>query len=254
MPICHSKSGQQGAIDGSDCTRGSQLGVPPDIEALLLEAEAQLAQVRVLYEESLRLQTVSTALRVKVKNVLENQRSALEYLAYAIATAVANPGRSVHYPLAPEITKFDASIDSRMPGVRLARPDVAAAIAMHQPFQPGHQWLSSLRDLTNENKHQRLTPQVRAESLHISAGPGGGYVGTPGGTGIGLGQGASIILGPGASISFGGPGPILQQNINHEVIVDWLFDPLGVSALATLEEIQRNLRPAIDDVVQIAGL
>ena len=233
----------------------SQLGMVPDVAALLEEADAQLVLVRHLYEESLLRQVVSAALRVKVKNVLENQRSALEYLSHAIVTEVVGSiDRHVYYPLAPVREQFLASMDKKMPGVREARPEIAVAVEKHQPYQPGHLWLSSLQDLTNENKHQRLTPQTRAESLQISAGPGGGFVGRVGGAGIGLGQGASISLGPGASISFRGPGPLIEQNIVRHVIVDWLFDPSGLSALATLEEIQRNLGPAIHDILQVAGI
>jgi len=60
----------------------------------------------------------------------------------------------------------------------------------------GHKWLPAFMDLTNENKHQRLTPQERRESkeLRISGG----------GASMSLGQGASISVGSGASISIGG--------------------------------------------------
>jgi hypothetical protein len=51
-------------------------------------------------------------------------------------------------------------------------------------------------ELTNENKHERLTPQVRKESkeLRISGGRAS----------MGIGEGASISVGRGASISIGG--------------------------------------------------
>src|SRR5262249_18542987 len=49
---------------------------------------------------------------------------------------------------------------------------------------------------TNENKHQRLTPQVRKETRELRI--------SEGGASMSLGRGASFSVGSGASISIGG--------------------------------------------------
>jgi len=59
----------------------------------------------------------------------------------------------------------------------------------------GYTWLPAFMKLTNENKHQRLTPQIRKEKkeLRISSG----------GAAMSIGQGASISIGHDATVSIG---------------------------------------------------
>jgi hypothetical protein len=88
-------------------------------------------------------------------------------------------------------------IEACIPGLTAARTAAAQALLEMQHFgSRGHQWLPKFMSLTNENKHQRLTPQVRKESkeLRISGG----------GASLSMGPGASISIGRGASISIGG--------------------------------------------------
>lgn len=57
-----------------------------DARALVREAARQTGEVRDLYEAGPRSQILDPGLRPRVKNALENQRSALEYLAHVSAT------------------------------------------------------------------------------------------------------------------------------------------------------------------------
>ena len=95
-------------------------------------------------------------------------------------------------------------------------------------------------DLKNENKHERLTPQVRTESkeLRISGG----------GASIGIGEDASISIGPGASISIGGavitggqtfgvgnPPRVEGGKVETITWVSFNFDSTGQPVLRLLE-------------------
>ena len=224
-----------------------------DLAALLAEVDEQMGTVRRLYADSLRTETVFPGLQPKIKNVLENQRSALEYLASAIVDRFGKSTGRSYYPIVSEPALFDARFAKNMRGVAAARPDIRDAIEARQPYRQGYEWLGHLATLTNENKHQKLSPQQRVETRELRPGPGGaGVIGGPGAS-IRMTGNASIRMTGNASISFGG-GPVVARNIQRRVLVDWLFADLRISALATLTEIERRLPSLISEIRQVAGL
>jgi hypothetical protein len=88
-------------------------------------------------------------------------------------------------------------VNSKIPGLGAKRADLVALLASFQEFSaPDNAWLPDLATLSNENKHENLTPQTRNETRELRI--------ESGGAGIRLGQGASISLGHGASIRVGG--------------------------------------------------
>lgn len=212
-----------------------------DIDALIEDAGDQLEHVRELYEDSLREQEVPARLRTRIKNVVENQRSALEYLAHAIYEAYGDgKGRRSYFPIAKASSDFPGLFERMLPGVAANCPPVRNAIEARQPYQPGFEWLQHLSLLTNENKHRRLTPQTRTEQRTTRF--------ESGGAAIELGEGASIQLGGGADIILGGQS-IRQIQPTRTVYVDWLFDDPPLSALGTLQRIQESLPGLVDDVI-----
>lgn len=233
----------------------SVMAIMADIEAVQALAAEYLQEVEQLYEGALHAKSVPQRLRALIKNVLENERSSLEYLARAIADAYGTPSGNVYYPLAPSAAKFNGSIDSRMPGVRAARPDIAAEISLHQPY--AHAWLADLRDLTNENKHEQLTPQTRDETRWVDTNPGGPGIGfmpyQPGKGGVSFG-GTVIINGIEVdrnTLEPLGRGP---KPYHETIYVDWLFTTTGRSVLQTLLAIDAGVARAIDAISKVAGL
>lgn len=229
-----------------------------DIRALLDASARQLEELVGAYEAALRSKQVSAALQVLVKNILENQRSALDHLAADLTRRFGNVGGRVYYPLAPEPSRFQASMDSRMPGVLAARPDVGAAIERHQPYSPGHAWLGRLVALTNENKHVQLTAQTRDETRWIETGrPGGAGVGfrpyQPGKGGVSFSgdffingvQIDPVTLQP----ATGGPKPYRET-----IYVDWLFEDAGDPVLTVLRAAQDGAEGVVGEVLAVAGL
>ena len=176
-----------------------------DASELIRHAESDFAKIRQAYEASLHAKVVSGTLRVEIKNFVENLRSALDFATRGLFDRYGSSPKSnpkIYFPYATtnqDRPTFEKSgrIETCIPGLSASRPDLEQALLEMQHFgSRGYRWLPVFMDLTNENKHERLTPQVRRESreLRISGG----------GASIGIGEGASISIGPGASISIGG--------------------------------------------------
>jgi hypothetical protein len=129
------------------------------VEELLDNAEENLRVVAEIYEATLVAKKQGKNLKPKLKNILEDQRSALDHLAHAIHARDGTPSKSrTYYPSAERPSEFNGHIDQNMPGVRAARPDIATAIERHQRYQPDHDWVKWLYELVNENKHRTLSP------------------------------------------------------------------------------------------------
>lgn len=176
-----------------------------DALELVKHAEGELPTIRAAYEASLTAKAVSPKLLIEIKNVCENLRSALDFAATGLfekygSSKKANP--KIHFPYANSSqtrVEFEKSnrVEACIPGLTASRPDIVSALVDMQHYTGvAYAWVPKFMELTNENKHQRLTPQTRIEhkELRISGG----------GASISVGQGASISIGPGASISVGG--------------------------------------------------
>jgi hypothetical protein len=176
-----------------------------DANELIKHAGGHLAKIREAYEASLHAKEISGTLQVQIKNFVENLRSALDFCANEIfnrhgSSPKPNPKTYFPYALASQDrAAFEKSgrIETCIPGISTSRPDIVQSLLEMQHFGSyGFTWLPDFMELTNENKHQRLTPQIRKEAkeLRISGG----------GASIGMGEGAFISMGPGTSISIGG--------------------------------------------------
>ena len=181
------------------------MGQIDDALALVEHAEAELPKIQKFYEESLQEKDLKPGLLVEIKNLMENLRSALDFVAQDLFSKYGQSQKQnpkIYFPYAldgQDLLAFRKAnrIDVCIPGLSVTRPDIVSIIEDLQHFgSSGNQWLPAFMELNNENKHQRLTPQERKEQkeLRISGG----------GASMGMGEGASISVGSGASISIGG--------------------------------------------------
>ena len=132
-----------------------------DIAALLADAQEQMeGSLPQLHDEALTNQSARQRFRARIKSVLEQQRSALDYLAVEVTARHGTPKGLLYYPLAQDDANFSAEVDNKMPGVRAARPDIADVIKSWQPYKPAVEWLRQLNSLAREQKHNRLTLQM----------------------------------------------------------------------------------------------
>ena len=115
-------------------------------------------------------------------------------------------------------------------------------------------------ELTNENKHQRLTPQIRKETreLRISGGDASISVGR---ASISVGSGASISVGSGASISIGSAvirgGQSFDVNRPPRVeggkveLITWVsfhFDTNDLPVIPLLESALKGVRDIVKEL------
>lgn len=233
-----------------------------DANELIRHAEGDLAKIREAYEASLHAKEVSGTLRVQIKNFVENLRSALDFAARGLFEKYGSspkPNPKIYFPYAAttqDRPTFEKSgrIEACIPGINASRADVVQALLEIQHFgSRGYKWLPDFMDLTNENKHERLTPQVRKESkeLRISGG----------GASIGIGEGASISIGPGASISIGGavieggqtfgvgkPPRVQGGKVETITWVSFNFESNGRPVLPLLDDALKGVRQIVTEL------
>ena len=118
---------------------------------------------------------------------------------------------------------FPRQLENELPGILKNEPAIAQAFGRHQPYQPDHDWMSHLWELTNENKHRRLTPQEGGDELWP--------------------QPLVRLATSGSRVR----GPVVVR-------VRWDFEDPRVPVLETLHRIQDGVQQAADDVCTAAGL
>jgi len=221
------------------------------IDALLDRSRRDFERVKKRYEVSLSAKHIDPDLRVDIKNLCENLRSALDYLAQDIRAKhcpEADPRGRFYFPILPSRHVFEQKMASWLPGLATDSPDLWAYLETIQPYHDGQGWLGDFNRVNIENKHGDLLEQTRIESERVSvSGPGGGKVSW---------DPRAVRFGPGVSI--GGvpvdprtqlPVPHPSQRVERVIWVDFHFDGIGVSALHLLQsavtgvtDIVRNAR------------
>ena len=142
-----------------------------DVDVILIAATKQYKMVRQDFEKALRDKSLD--LRVPVKNLMENLRSALDYMAHDIyescckspraASGQSDP-KNIYFPYGQTEADFKARAESSLPGLASNAPNVYKMLLSIQPFFCGDSWLYDLCVILNEKKHDRLKAQERSES------------------------------------------------------------------------------------------
>lgn len=218
-----------------------------DVQALLTQAREQLREVEVKYQSSLTAKSVSPALKVKIKNLCENLRSVLDYLAHDIReTKCSQPKENdrFYFPILPNKRQFESRMREWFPGLDSAAPDLWSYLESIQPYHGAQtEWLGQLNSVNNENKHSALIEQTRTETERIRATSSGGSVEwSP--QNVRFGNGVSI-LGVPVDPSTQLPVPDTSIEVKRIVWVDFHFEGIGKSALGLLKQ-------ATDGINQIA--
>ena len=141
-----------------------------DVLALIEESTKQYEEVKESYDKALRDKSLD--IRIKVKNLMENLRSILDYIAHDIYESVCRPQRrksgkpdprNVYFPYGRNEKDFNASIMSSLPDLEVLSVPIFTLIKNVQPFISNNPWICDFCSINNENKHDRLTPQTREE-------------------------------------------------------------------------------------------
>lgn len=220
------------------------------IEALLRKAKADFGDLRAAYDSSLHEKQVREDLKVAIKNIFENLRSCLDYLAHDIFDTHCGSARKpdrLYFPIRSTAGEFNQAIAKDYPDLQSASKAVFDILGAVQPYRDP--WLGQFNKLNNHNKHQDLVEQTRTEARQVTVSRGGGSVSW--GPGVTFGSGVSVV---GVPIDPRTQMPVPNTVAKTEVViwVDFRFKEIDQSVLAfvevslrNVERVFRNLQPHI---------
>lgn len=165
------------------------------IAALTKKCRDSMVTLKADYQASLDAKDVSEDLKIDIKNILENLRSCLDYIARDIHNKfiTGTPGR-LYFPIRHTANEFNQVISRDFADLGQTAPDVYAILEQNQPFNDD--WLGKFNRLNNDNKHEDLVEQTRTETrrVTVSSKTGGGSVSW--GPGVTFGSGVSVMGAP----------------------------------------------------------
>jgi hypothetical protein len=209
------------------------------IEALLRKADADFADLKNAYESSLAQQQVREDLKVSIKNIFENLRSCLDYLAQDVfeshCAGARKPDR-LYFPIRPTLAEFQQVVARDFPGLEVRSKPVYGILEAAQPYHAP--WLGWFNKLNNHNKHQDLVEQTRTESRRVTVSRAGGSVSW--GPGVTFGGGVSVM---GVPIDPRTQMPIPNTVATTDVViwVDFRFKEIDQSVLPFLDASLRSV-------------
>lgn len=163
------------------------------VEALIRKSREAFADLKKAYETSLHDRVVRDDLKVDIKNIFENLRSCLDYLAHELFEAFcggAMKADRLYFPIRQTPAEFVQTMQRDYPGLQSNCKALYDILESMQSFRDP--WLGQFNRLNNENKHQDLVEQTRTESRRVTvAGPGGGAVSW--GPGVTFGSGVRVM-------------------------------------------------------------
>lgn len=138
------------------------------IKALIEKTKKDFIALKADYESSLQDQVVSEELKIDIKNIFENLRSCLDYLAHDIHEECVGgtpPGR-LYFPICQTAQQFARAINRDFPNLYTNYNEVYSVVEKIQPYNDA--WLIKFNKLNNNNKHQNLEEQTKTESRHVT--------------------------------------------------------------------------------------
>ena len=249
------------------------------VQILLDSARYALDDIESGYRNSLAKKELDIQLFVQIKNLLENLRSALDYVAREVFNKfctglVREKPLQVYFPVLRRTATaqdFSAFMNGRFPGLQVNAHELYNCLEECQFYKSSaNEWLVQFNDLCQSNKHEQLSPQTRSENKRtefadISGGsvswndgvqfgpsgitfkPGGKLSFASGGT-VRFGQSGMRIMGRQVDTRAQAPAPDDTSSLRHVVWVDFRFDALGVSALPFLRTCVNEVTALIDAV------
>lgn len=234
-----------------------------DAKHLISESKNTFQEIEKAYQESLNQKSISPKLLIKIKNFMENLRSALDFTAHGIFNKYGDQSKSdqnIYFPYAWEgldLNGFRSKnrIEKCIPGLNNTRPDIVAKIESYQQFSnASNSWLPRFMELNNENKHQRLTPQTRKEVKELKISSGNVGMRLSGGASIKISGNAQIrmgnaIIGGNQTISPDSPARILGP-AKQEVItwVSFHFTDNNESVVPLLKKSLEGIESIVDEL------
>jgi hypothetical protein len=213
------------------------------IQALIERAEKDSMTLRMRCEDSLKEKRISEDLKIDIKNLFENLRSCLDYIAHDVFdTCVGGPEpKRLYFPIRPSKREFESALDESFPDLRTSSPVVYAILEAAQPYNES--WLGKFNGLNNRNKHQDLEEQARTETKRVKVSKGGGSVSW--GPGVRFGGGVKVM---GAPIDPMTQLPVPNSEVTTEIVtwIDFRFRETGDSVLPFIAKSIESVKTIYD--------
>lgn len=220
-----------------------------DIETLIKKCLISMATLKTDYQASLKAKEVSDELRVDIKNILENLRSCLDYLAHDIHDKFISGSPATYYfPIRHTAVEFVGTMSHDFAGLQTKAPTVYAALERLQPYKDP--WLGKFNHLNNNNKHRNLVEQTRTETqrVTVSSKEGRGLVSW--GSGVTFGSGVSIMgvpIDPQTQM----PIPNVLVDTKVKIWVDFRFSENNESVIPFLENSIKRVTLVCDEIEKL---
>ena len=106
------------------------------IQALISKSKKSFISLKTDYDASLQDQTISEELKIDVKNIFENLRSCLDYIAHDIREAciVGSTVNRLYFPIRQSRIEFDQAINKDFQNLSFLHSDVYNLIEAIQPY------------------------------------------------------------------------------------------------------------------------
>ncbi|MCK9706236.1 hypothetical protein [Pseudomonas syringae] len=163
------------------------------ITALLARAEKDFDTLTKEYQKSLHEKTVREDLKISIKNVFENLKSCLDYIARDLFLSLCAPAKqkpNLYFPVrSGGIADFSATMEKEFPFLKARAPKIWEILEKVQPYH--NPWLGLFNELNNHNKHQELVEQTRTETKRTEAKGRNGVISWS--SGVTFSSGVSIL-------------------------------------------------------------
>jgi hypothetical protein len=221
------------------------------IEALISRSQEDIDKIEEGYHSSLAAREISPDLKIDIKNLCGNLRSALDYLAKDIReTFCPKATKRFYFPIFQDQAEFNSQMAKWFPDLSVSEPRLWRYLESIQPYNPGYDWLGRFNTLNNENKHGDLVHQTRTEKQEVRATTRDSYQVTWNRHEVTFGNGVKIggvPVNPATQL----PVPDPSQEVEVVIWVDFRFSGIEGSARQLLKQSYVGISQVIDAVYQL---
>lgn len=122
-----------------------------------------------IYFDSIKSKTLDKRIYIRVKNLLENLRTAYDFVAWDIIEKNKIQLNRAYFPIhkkTTDIDKIKASINGSFPDLENSNKTLYDYLIKLQPtVTDENTWLELFNDLCGKNKHEMLSLQVRQDDI-----------------------------------------------------------------------------------------
>lgn len=147
------------------------------IQALVRKCQDDYATLDATYGASRDRHELGDDFKILVKNIFENLRSCLDYVAHEVFEKHCsgfNKPKQLCFPIRPDAAQFRSAIEKSFPGLLVNAVDVVTLLESVQPYRSG--WLGELNKLNNLNKHEDLADHMHLPGRRVLMKHAGGVV------------------------------------------------------------------------------